>query len=105
MDLRLLVEPLFVKHGVDVVFAGHEHFYERIHPQNGIYYFTSGAAAKLRRGNIREGPLTAKGFDEDLSFMLLEITDEQLHFQVISRRRATVDNGVIDRPSEPAESR
>lgn len=106
VDLRLLVEPLFVKHGVDVVFAGHEHFYERIHPQNGIYYFTSGAAAKLRRGNIRNGSLTAKGFDQDLSFMLLEITDDQLHFQVISRKRATVDSGVIDRPSDQtAESR
>ena len=29
------VEPLFIKYGVDVVFAGHEHFYERIKPQNG----------------------------------------------------------------------
>jgi hypothetical protein len=106
VDLRLLVEPLFIKHGVDVVFAGHEHFYERIHPQNGIYYFTSGAAAKLRRGNIRKGALTATGFDQDLSFMLLEITDEQLHFQVISRKRATVDSGVIARPSDQtAESR
>src|SRR5690606_2753983 len=29
-DLRVLVEPLFIRHGVDVVFAGHEHFYERL---------------------------------------------------------------------------
>ena len=35
-----LVEPLFVQYGVDVVFAGHEHFYERLKPQKGIYYFT-----------------------------------------------------------------
>ena len=40
MDLRAQLEPLFVKYGVDVVFAGHEHFYERIKPQKGIYYFT-----------------------------------------------------------------
>jgi 3',5'-cyclic AMP phosphodiesterase CpdA len=30
VDLRVLLEPLFVKYGMDVVFAGHEHFYE--HP-------------------------------------------------------------------------
>jgi predicted phosphodiesterase len=101
LDLRALVEPLFVRYGVDVVFAGHEHFYERIHPQQQVYYFTSGAAGKLRRGNIRRGPLTAAGFDQDFSFMLLEAVENRLHFQVISRTGATVDQGVIDRPPDP----
>jgi predicted phosphodiesterase len=103
IDLRELVEPLFVKYGVDVVFSGHEHFYERINPQRGIYYFTSGAAGKLRRGNIRRGPLTAAGYDQDLSFVLAEITEEQLHFQVMSRTGTTVDSGSLPRPADPAE--
>jgi predicted phosphodiesterase len=101
LDLRALVEPLFVKYGVDVVLAGHEHFYERINPQHGIYYFTSGAAGKLRKGNIRRGALTAAGYDQDLSFMLMEIEGDELHFQVIARSGATVDSGAIARPSEP----
>ena len=50
--LREQLEPLFVKYGVDVVFTGHEHFYERIKPQKGITYFVNGSAAKLRKGNI-----------------------------------------------------
>ena len=29
VDLRVLLEPLFVKHGVNVVFSGHDHVYER----------------------------------------------------------------------------
>lgn len=101
IDLRVLVEPLFVKHGVDVVLAGHEHFYERVKPQQGIYYFTSGAAGKLRKGNIEPGPLTAAGFDEDLSFMLMEIAGDQLNFQVVSRSGAIVDRGTLDRPADP----
>jgi predicted phosphodiesterase len=103
MDLRELVEPLFVKYGVDVVFSGHEHFYERINPQRGIYYFTSGAAGKLRRGNIRRGTLTATGYDQDLSFMLVEVAEDQLHFQVISRTGTTVDSGALPRPADGAE--
>ena len=103
IDLRELVEPLFIKHGVDVVFSGHEHFYERINPQHGIYYFTSGAAGKLRRGNIRRGTLTAAGFDQDLSFMLVEFGENELHFQVISRTATTVDSGALPRPPDPAE--
>ncbi len=55
MDLRTIVEPLFIKYGVNVVFAGHEHFYERLKPQNGIAYFTAGGSAKLRAGDVRAG--------------------------------------------------
>lgn len=49
-DLRVVLEPLFVKYGVNAVFAGHEHVYERIQPQKGIYYFTEGSSGQLREG-------------------------------------------------------
>jgi hypothetical protein len=97
LDLRRVLEPLFVKHAVNVVFAGHEHFYERLRPQKGVYYFVSGAAGKLRRGNIGRSTMTAKGFDTDYSFMLVEIAGHQLHFEVISRAGSIVDSGVITR--------
>ena len=102
-DLRLReeLEPRFVKYGVDVVFAGHEHFYERLHPQKGIYHFVSGAGAKLRSGDLEGGPIHAKGFDAGYHFMLIELTDEQMHFQVLSEQGRTVDSGVIDRPPDP----
>ncbi|HJR09197.1 MAG TPA: metallophosphoesterase [Pyrinomonadaceae bacterium] len=94
--LREIVEPIFLKYGVNAVFAGHEHFYERIKPQKGIYYFISGAGGKLRSGDVKESsPLTEKAFDTDLSFMLIEVAGDQLHFQVISRTGETVDSGVI----------
>jgi 3',5'-cyclic AMP phosphodiesterase CpdA len=96
-DLRALVEPLFIRYGVSVVFAGHEHFYERVKPQNGIAYFTAGGSAKLRAGNIRETGMTAKGFDTDRSFMVAEIADDVMHFQTISRAGALVDAGTVPR--------
>jgi Calcineurin-like phosphoesterase len=97
-ELREVVEPLLLKSGIDAVFAGHEHFYERIKPQKGIYYFITGAGGKIRKGDIKKkSPLTEKGFDTDLSFMLVEITEDEMHFQVISRASATVDSGVIKR--------
>lgn len=94
VDLRELVEPLFVEHGVDVVFSGHEHFYERMKPQKGIYYFTEGGSAKLREGNIRVGSaLTEKGFDSDNSFMLVEIDKDEIFFEAISRAARVIDTG------------
>lgn len=98
MDLRVLIEPLFLAHGVDVVFAGHEHFYERLKPQNGIFYIIEGGSAKLRSGNIRRNsPMTARGFDTDRSFILVEIAGDEMFFETISRRGQTVDSGSLPR--------
>jgi 3',5'-cyclic AMP phosphodiesterase CpdA len=101
VDLRTQVEPLFIKHGVDIVFSGHEHFYERIKPQNGIYYFIEGGSAKLRKGDIRKGPLTAAGFDTDFSFILAELGKDAMQFQVLSRNGKPIDSGTLPLPEEP----
>jgi 3',5'-cyclic AMP phosphodiesterase CpdA len=96
--LRAALEPLFAKYGVDLVLAGHEHFYERMRPQGGIVYVIQGGAANLRRGNIRRNSaITAKGFDTDRSFTLCEIVGDQLYLETISRTGAIVDSVVITR--------
>ncbi len=96
-SLRLALEQTLVKGDVDVVLSGHEHFYERLHPQRGVSYFISGAAGALRQGDIRQSDLTAAGFDADCHFLLMEVSGDELYFQAISRTGATVDAGVIDR--------
>ncbi len=101
-DLRKVLEPLFVKYGVDVVFAGHEHVYERVLPQQGVYYFTEGASGQLRAGNLRPSPITARGFDTDRSFMLIEFVGDDMYFQAVSRTGVAVDSGVIHRTIRPA---
>jgi 3',5'-cyclic AMP phosphodiesterase CpdA len=93
--LRLVLEPLLIKGDVDVVLSGHEHFYERVKPQHGITYFISGGAGSLRRGDITPSPRTARGFDTDYHFMIMEVSGDTLYFQAISRTGATVDAGAI----------
>lgn len=95
--LRAQLEPIFVTSGVNVVFTGHEHFYERIKPQMGIQYFIAGSSAKLRRGDIAMTALTAVGYDEGYTFMLVEVTGDEMHFQTITEKGQTVDTGVITR--------
>jgi hypothetical protein len=94
VDLRIVLEPLFLKYSVNAVFAGHDHTYERLKPQKGIYHFVSGAAGKLRRGDLRQTNMTEVGFDEDYSFMLVEIGD-RLSFRAVSRAGRTVDSGSL----------
>ena len=101
VDLRVILEPLFVKYGVNVVYSGHDHIYERLKPQKGIYYFISGAAGQLRPGDLHRSAMTEAGFDQDQSFMLNEIDGDDLSFQTISRTGKTVDTGTIHRQSKP----
>ena len=99
VDLRQQLEPLFMKNNMSVVFAGHEHFYERVKPQKGVYYFTSGGAAKLRKGDIRKTGLTDFGYDEDYTYMLIEIDGDTMHFQTLTRGGKLIDKGSIRRPN------
>jgi hypothetical protein len=99
--IRSALEPLFIQYGVTVVFTGHDHFYERIKPQHGITYFVTGSGGKLAPGDLRDNsPLTARGFDRDQAFMVINIDGDRLTFQTISRTGRVVDSGVIERRAE-----
>jgi predicted MPP superfamily phosphohydrolase len=103
LELRGILEPLFQKYGVQVVFSGHDHVYERMTPQKGIAYFTEGSSGQLRPGDIQGAPFTAKSFDTDCTFILVEIAQNELYFETISRTGETVDSGKITRSAAPKE--
>jgi hypothetical protein len=92
------LEPLLTTYGVQVVFAGHEHFYERLVPRYGIHHFIVGSGGQLRRNGIVKGSKdTAAGFDTDNAFLLVAIEGDTLSFEAISRTGAVVDKGTIPR--------
>lgn len=96
--LREVLEPLFLRHNVSVVFTGHDHFYERLKPQKEIVYFVVGSGGQLRKGNIdtRSG-LTAAGNDEDQSFLAAEINGDEIWFNAVSRQGKVFDAGSFTR--------
>jgi len=100
LDLRARLEPMLVKYKVDVVLNGHEHVYERVKPQQGIYYFVLGNSGELRPHNLNPSADTEKGFDTDRTFGLIEIAGNQFNFQIVSRAGATVDSGTMQKPAK-----
>ena len=95
-QLREIVEPIFLKYGVNLVLTGHDHVYEHIKPQRGIYYFVSGAGGQLRTGDVKQSSeLIEKSYDLDMHFMLFEVDGDRLYFQTISRTGETIDSGVL----------
>jgi len=95
IDLRAQLAPLFQRYGVNAVFSGHEHVYERMKPENSIYYFILGNSGKLMTHDFRQSSTMVSGFDTDRSFMVVELSGDKLYFQVISRMGNTIDSGML----------
>lgn len=95
--LRTKLEPIFIRYGIDVVFSGHDHIYERTRPQQGIQYFVTGAGGKSRRGATDlKSPIRATSFDADNHFMLIDVDHDRINFQAIAEKGTVVDRGVIE---------
>ena len=97
--IRLGLESTLVTGGVDIVFSGHEHIYERAEMQNGILYFITGGAGSLREGDALASPLIARRYDRDYHFMLAEFNDEGFFWQAINRVGVTIDAGALRKPT------
>lgn len=97
--IRFSLESTLVTGGVDIVFSGHEHIYERAQMQKGILYFITGGAGSLREGDARPSPIIARGYDRDYHFMLAEINDDGFFWQAINRVGVTIDAGALKTPT------
>lgn len=102
---RYRLEASFVSAGIDVVFSGHEHLYQRSEPQAGVLYFVTGGAGSLRAGDAGRSRLIARSYDRDFHFMLAEIDDDGFHFQAITRSGVTIDAGSLVPPTKGTAAR
>jgi 3',5'-cyclic AMP phosphodiesterase CpdA len=88
LQVRDAVEPLFVRYGVDLVFAGHDHFYERTTPQQGVVYVISGGGCK--RSPVGRSDFTAVSRDT-LQFMVVDVDGDELRARAIDDRGSVFD--------------
>jgi hypothetical protein len=90
--IRPALESALTRSGVNVVFSGHEHLYERVAPQHGIHYFVSGGGGRYLYH------VTKSSFDQVAvsthHFMMLEVTGDELFFEALQPDGRVVDCGV-----------
>jgi predicted phosphodiesterase len=96
-ELRGKLEPILTKYSVDVVFSGHDHIYERIQPQHGIYYFILGNSGELRPHDLAPAPRTIRGFDTGRDFAMFEIAGARMYFETISEDGMIVDSDILEK--------
>ena len=86
---REVLEPILRRHHVDLVLAGHDHDYERTHPQHGITHVVSGGGCKTT--SVGRSDFTAAAASL-LQFLLVDVVDDLLVGRCI-----TVDGAIADR--------
>jgi hypothetical protein len=94
-QLRRLLEPE-LKGRVQAVFSGHEHFYQKIRPQNGVHYFISGGGGRIRKGAVKNHP-EVEFAAETLHFLDVELTTTHLRYAAISPQGVRLHSGVVTR--------
>ena len=102
LDLRTRLVPLFREYGVNAVFSGHEHAYERIKPREGISYFILGNSGKLVTHDFSASEQMEKGYDTDRCFMMVEVSGDKLYYQTVTGKGETIDSGTVERQQSSA---
>lgn len=93
-----ILVPLFRKHGVQAVFSGHEHLYERLRAE-GIYYITSGGGAPEQDDTREENEYREKLISGQPHFIEAAVYENRMDFRVFNTNGALLDNFQISRLS------
>ena len=94
-SLRRVLEPIFEKHRVQLVLAGHDHDYERMLPQRGVQYVVTGGGGVGTRA-VGTSSFTAFS-DAVIHFAYVESTVDQMVLHAIDGTGAEFDAVVIPR--------
>jgi acid phosphatase type 7 len=104
---RVLV-PVFDAAGVDVVFSGHDHLYERMHPMRGgqivtegasVLYIVTGAGGGELYEMKEPRPAYIAAFDDhDYSFTQVTIDGDELSLRQIALDGHVIDNFTLQKP-------
>ncbi len=95
LDVREAWCHLFETYQVDLVFAGHDHDYERTVPINGVVYVISGGGGAPLRG-VGTNPWTAYA-ESTYQFCQVEIKNRYLRMRAVKPNGTVFDSLIIDK--------
>jgi len=91
--MRTKIVPLLEKYGVDLVFSGHDHSYERADNNNIVYIVTGGGGASLYPQKFEKE--YSKLYLESLNFCVIEMDDENMTMTAYNEKSEAIDKIVI----------
>jgi hypothetical protein len=102
--LRELLAPFYSANGVDLVFNGHDHFYERTRPIGGVTYVTSGAGGAELYARATVNPFTAVFVNDRHGYTHVEVSGRTLRLRQMDTAGARYDALELTKPVTAADS-
>ena len=100
LDIRENLTPIFDKYKVDIVFAGHEHIYERSFVNDIYYIVTGGAGSPLY--NLQAGSNKYSIFAETVNhYCRVKIDGKKLLFEMVRSNGTIGDSFEIIKKGNP----
>jgi len=91
--MRTKIVPLLEKYGVDLVFSGHDHSYERADNNSIVYIVAGGGGAPLYPQKFEKE--YSKLFMETLNYCVIEMDGENLTMTAYNEKSEVIDKVVI----------
>lgn len=96
LELRRVIEPELAGR-VQLVLAGHDHFYQKTRPFFGSHHFVSGGGARTR-GGVEDDHPDVEFAALELHFMDFQVLADQMIFRAINERGEVFHSGAIAKP-------
>ena len=96
--LRELLAPLYTATGVDVVFSGHDHLYERTRPIGGVVYVTTGAGGAELYPRTTQNAFTEAFVNDRHSYTHVEVRGRTMLLHQTDTDGRTIDSLTITKP-------
>lgn len=92
-ELAASLVPLFEKYGVAIVFAGHDHDYERLY-KDGVYYVVSGGGGAPLYGLKKKSPYS-RLFLKKYNYCVLSVSGSGLSVKVFDEENRQLDSFTV----------
>ncbi|HTH48686.1 MAG TPA: metallophosphoesterase [Candidatus Limnocylindria bacterium] len=89
-ELAAVLYPVAARYGVQIIFAGHDHDYQRFHPVNGVHHVVSGGGGSILH-RLAEWDANAAQFQSRYHLTSVEIRGDTLRLLAIGTQGEVFD--------------
>jgi MBG domain (YGX type)/Bacterial Ig-like domain (group 3)/Calcineurin-like phosphoesterase len=101
--LQNLILPVAARYGVEIIFNGHDHDYERFNPINGVQLIANGAGGSLMNGIQDQRDGASSQFYTVPEFLKITVQGDSLFLQAITTNGNVFDYMSLRRTPPPAQ--
>ncbi len=100
-ELAAVLLPLARQYGVQMIFSGHDHIYERFRPVQGVHCVVAGGGGGYLYSYAGRAPASAQ-FYAQWQVVVVDVAEDALHLRAVDRTGTVFDEMHLRRTPPPA---